>query len=114
MSKERRLMILRAAFLTLLAGGLLLWGEVRKPRELTVRIDLTSLLPGEISAVDAVVRRGGHVLARHQAQFGPSGAPGTLEFMVRAAPGDADVETTLMYSGKPSRRLSEHVRLGAP
>ena len=104
-------MVLRAAFLTLLAGGLLLWGELRKPRELTVRIDLTSLLPGEISAVDAVVRRGGHVLARHQAQFGVAGAPGTLEFTVRAAPGDADVETTLIYPGKPARRTVERIKL---
>ncbi|HUJ27929.1 MAG TPA: hypothetical protein VLW85_18035 [Myxococcales bacterium] len=104
-------MLLRAAFFTLLAGGLLLWGELRRPRELPVTIDLTAMTPGEISEIDAIVRRGGHVLGRHQARFGGDGAPGTLKFMVRAAPGDAEMETTLVYPGKGARRTIERIKL---
>ena len=111
MNEQRRLMLLRAAFLTLLAGGLLLWSQLRRPRELPVTIDLTAMAPGEISEVDAVVRRGGRVLARHEARFGSEGAPGTLKFMVRAAPGAAELETTLVYPGKPARRSVESIRL---
>lgn len=104
-------MLLRVAFLALLAGGLLLWGALRKPRELAVTVDLAAMMPGEISEVDAIVRRGGRLLARHEAKFGKEGAPGTLRFMVRAAPGDAELETTLLYPGKPARRTIARIRL---
>jgi hypothetical protein len=101
----------RLVFLALLAGGLLWWAHLRQPREMTVTIDLTSSLPGEVSEVDVVVRRAGHVLLRHEAHYGAGGAPGTLRLTVRAAPGDAELETTLVYPGKPARRTVEPIRL---
>jgi hypothetical protein len=102
---------LRVVFLAALAGGLIFWVHLRQPRELPVRIDLTRFMPGEISEVDVVVRRDGHVLARHDVRYGAAGAPGTVQFMVHAAPGDAEVETTLVYPGKPAQRMAEHIRL---
>jgi hypothetical protein len=85
-------------------GALLLWAQLRKPRELVLQIDLTQALPGEITEVDVVVRRGGHALARHDVRYGTAGAPGLVEMSIHAAPGEAEVETTLVYPGKPARR----------
>src|SRR5438270_2653009 len=101
----------RLVFLAALAGGLLLWAQHRRPRDLTLQIDLTGALPGEIVAVEVVVRRAGHLLARHDVRYGGSGAPGLVEFQVHAAPGGADVETTLVYAGRPARRSSALVDL---
>ena len=61
--------------------------------------------------LDVIVRRGGHALARHFVRYGASGAPGTVEFIVFAAPGNAEVETTLAYRQKPSRRSVAQVKL---
>jgi hypothetical protein len=58
-----------------------------------------------------VVRRGGHALARHDLRYGPSGAPGLIEVPIHAAPGDAEVETTLVYAGKPAQRSLAHAAL---
>jgi hypothetical protein len=101
----------RLLFLALLGGGLILWGELRRPRDLVLQVDLTSALPGEISEVDVVVRRSGHSLARHDVRYGGSGAPGLLEFVVHAAPGSAEVETSLVYTGKPEHRSVSTVDL---
>ena len=103
----------RLVFLVLLGGGLILWGELRKPRDLVLQVDLSGALPGEISEVDVVVRRSGHALARHDVRYGATGAPGLLEFVVHAAPGGAEVETALVYAGKPERRTTEPVTLSA-
>ncbi len=111
MGEERRLFLVRAAFLALLGGGLLLWAQMRGPRELRLELDLTRALPGEIAGLDVVVRRGQRALARDEMSFGKEGAPGRLEFRVRAAPGEAEVEATVTYSGKPSRRTSARVKL---
>lgn len=101
----------RLAFLVLLGGALILWGELRKPRDLVLQIDLTAALPGDVQEVDVIVRRGGHALARHDVRYGAAGAPGLLEFVVHAAPGDAEVETSLASPGKPERRMVSEVRL---
>ena len=101
----------RLAFLLLLGGGLLYWAQLRKPRELALQIDLTQALPGEIGEVDVVVRRGAHALARHDVKYGSAGAPGLIELAVHAAPGDAEVETTLVYNGKPARRSVAQITL---
>jgi len=101
----------RLAFLALLGGGLLYWAQLRRPRELRLELDLTGALPGEISSVDVVVRRGEHALARHEARFGPQGAPATVQMLLRAAPGEAEVETTLGYLGRPARRFLARVQL---
>jgi len=104
-------MIKRFAVLAVLAGGLILWMRLRQPRDLSLQIDLTAALPGEIAEVDVVVRRDGRALARHDVQYGKSGAPGLLEILVHAAPGPADVETTLVYAGKPASRTVVPVEL---
>ena len=101
----------RLAFLALLGGALILWGERRKPRDLVLQVDLTAALPGEIREVDVTVRRGGHALARHDVQYGDAGAPGLLEFVVHATPGEAQVETALASPGKPERRMVSEVTL---
>jgi hypothetical protein len=101
----------RLLFLLVLGGGLILWAELRKPRDLLLQVDLSASLPGEISEVDVVVRRSGHALARHDIRYGAAGAPGMLEFVVHAAPGSAEVETAMIYAGKPERRVVAKVDL---
>jgi len=83
----------------------------RQPRDLILLVDLTSALPGDIVEVDVVVRRGDHALARHDVQYGKTGAPGQVEMLVHASPGDAEVETTLVYAGKPARKWVAPVKL---
>jgi hypothetical protein len=101
----------RLAFLALLAGGLLFWTHQRRPRDLAVRLDLTSALPGEIVEVDLIVRRGDRALARRDSRYGTRGAPGQVEVVVHAAPGEAEVEATLVYAGRPARRTVRQIRL---
>jgi len=107
----RREILLRVVFVALLGGGLLLWTRGRQPRDLILLVDLTSALPGDIVEVDVVVRRGDHALARHDVQYGKTGAPGQVEMLVHASPGDAEVETTLVYAGKPARKWVAPVKL---
>ncbi|HEY6907901.1 MAG TPA: hypothetical protein VI356_00910 [Myxococcales bacterium] len=101
----------RLAFLVLLGGALILWGELRKPRDLVLQVDLTAALPGDVQEVDVIVRRGGHALARHDVRYGAAGAPGLLQFVVHATPGEAEVETSLVSPGKPERRTVSQVSL---
>jgi len=101
----------RLIFLALLGGGLLLWSHLRKPRDLLLQIDLTEVRPGEVTDVDVVVRRGNRALARHEVRYDGAGAPATVELIVHARPGPADVETTLGYAGKPARRIVARVDL---
>ena len=103
----------RFLFLALLAGVLLWWSQSRRPHDLRLELDLTGALPGEMTDVDVVVRRSGRALARHEVSYGPSGAPATVEMIVHAPPGDVEVETTLGYVAKPSRRTVARVRLSA-
>jgi hypothetical protein len=101
----------RLIFLALLGGGLLLWSHFRKPRDLRLQIDLTEVRPGEVTDVDVVVRRGNRALARHEVRYDGAGAPATVELIVHARPGPAEVETTLGYAGKPARRIVARVDL---
>ena len=87
----------RLVFLAALVGGLLLWSQQRRPRDLALQIDLTAALPGEIVELDVVVRR--------------AGAPGVVEFQLHAAPGAADIETTLVYASRPVRRTVTSITL---
>ena len=116
MTRMRKEILLRLVFLAALAGVLLLWAQWRSPRDLVVQIDLTAALPGEINEIDVTVRRSGHALARHDVRYGAAGAPGLIEVPVHASPGEAEVETTLVYTGKPARRSAAQVRLdeGSP
>lgn len=103
----------RLIFLAALAGGLLFWSQLRRPRDLVLEVDLGEALPGEIVEADVVVRRGGHALARHDIRYGPSGAPGLLEVPVHAAPGSVEVEVTLVPAQGPARRTRSDLRLAA-
>jgi hypothetical protein len=108
--KQRGGLVLRLAFLALLGGGLLLWTQLRKPRDLRVDLDLTRALPGEIVEVDVVVRREGRALGRADETYGKRGAPGTVHLTVRAAPGEAEVEATLVTLAG-ARRTRARVQL---
>jgi hypothetical protein len=101
----------RLLFLLALGGGLLWWAEQRKPRDLRLAIDLTQASPGDVREADVVVRRAGHALARHDVRYGEGGAPGTLELIVHAVPGEAEVEITLACVAKPARRTVARVML---
>src|SRR5438874_13746967 len=103
----------RLLFLAFLAGGLVWWSQLRRPRDLRLAVDLTAMMPGDVTEIEVIVRRGGHALARHEVQYGAAGAPGTVEFVVHAAPGDAEVETTLAYARQPPRRSVARVTLSA-
>ncbi len=103
----------RLLLLLVLGGGLLLWAHLRRPRDLRLAIDLTGALPGDVTEVDVVVRRGGRALARHDVTYGKAGAPATVELVVHASPGDAEVEATLDYGGRAARRTVTRVHLSA-
>lgn len=107
----RNRLLLRLVFVALLVGGLVLLTQRSKPRDLSLQVDLTSALPGDIVEVDVVVRRAGHVLTRHEVQYGKAGAPGLMKMPVHAAPGAAEVETTLVYAGKPAHKSTASVEL---
>jgi hypothetical protein len=106
-----RRLALRLLLLAIVAGGLLWWSQARKPRDLQLQIDLTAVEPGDATAVEVIVRRGGRALARHEVRYGAGGGPGTAEFIVHAPPGDAEVETTVVYAGKEARRSLSRVKL---
>jgi len=108
-----RRVVPRIAFFALLAGGLLWWTQARRPRDLKLQVDLTRALPGDVTEVDVVVRRSGRALGRHEVQYGEKGAPASVEMIVHAPPGEAEVETTLVYLGKPPLRSVARVQLSA-
>ena len=105
--------ILRFGFLAVLAGGLVLFAHARSPRDMVVEVDLTSALPGEIVETDVIVYREGRSLARVDERYGRGGAPGTVKVAVRARPGAATVEVTLVSAGGTSRKTERAVELAA-
>jgi hypothetical protein len=102
--RERGGLLLRLGFFLLLGGGLLLWSELRRPRDLGLDLDLTAALPGQIVEVDVTVSRDGHPLMRFDQKYGPAGAPATLHLTVRARPGPAEVDVMLIDAGGSARR----------
>jgi hypothetical protein len=112
-ARSRSGLVARLIFLALLAGGLILWAQLRKPRDLVLELDLTDSLPGDVQEVDVLVRRGGEPLTRSDRQYGDHGAPGTLQILVHAQAGDAEVETTLVYRGGKAVRTTKTARLSA-
>ena len=110
--RERGGVFLRLGFLLLLAGGLVLWSEVRRPRDLGLEVDLTSALPGEIVEVDVTVLRDGRPLLRFDQKYGGAGAPATLHLTVRARPGPVEVDVMLIDSRGTARRTRATVELG--
>jgi hypothetical protein len=101
-----RRLLLRLVLIALILGGVYYWERSRKPVDMTLALDLSAARPKEISGVDVIVRRNGRPLSRHEMAFGSVGAPPRLEFVVHAPPGGAQVESTLVYMGKPSRRVT--------
>jgi hypothetical protein len=108
---DRRQVALRVGFLALLAGGLLLWSRARMPRDVSVVIDLTGALPGELSEVDVVVTRSGRALARVDRRFALGTAPQQVRVQLRAPPGTAEVDATLIYPGRAAHRTQGEVML---
>jgi hypothetical protein len=106
-------LVLRLGFLAVLAGGLLLFTRARSPRDMVVEVDLTSALPGDIVETDVIIYREGRSLARVDDRYGLRGAPGTVKVPVRARPGAATVEVTLVSAGGASRRTAVPVELTA-
>jgi len=109
--RERGGLLLRLGFFLLLAGGLLLWSELRKPRDLGIDLDLTGALPGQIAEVDVTVSRDGHPLLRFDQKYGPAGAPATLQLTVRARPGPVEVDAMLLDARGNARRIRATVEL---
>jgi hypothetical protein len=101
----------RLILLAVVAVGLLWWSQARRPRDLRLQIDLTGVEPGDATAVEVIARRSGHALARHEVGYGASGAPATVELIVHAPPGEAEVETTVTYAAKQARRSLSRVKL---
>ena len=104
-------LVLRFGFLAVLGGGLLLFAWLRSPRDMVVEVDLTRALPGDVVESDVVVSRGEHPLARVDERYGSIGAPGLLRVQVRARPGPASVEVTLVAPSGAARRTSGPVEL---
>jgi hypothetical protein len=104
-------LLLRLGFLVLLGGGLLLWSELRRPRDLALDLDLTSALPGEIAEVDVTVLRDGRPLLRFDQRYGAGGAPATLHLTVRGRPGPVEVDVMLIDARGNARRTRATVEL---
>ena len=112
MSLSRTGVGLRLVFMLVLVGGLVIWLQARKPRPCLVELDLSSVLPGELTEIDLLVRREGRGLLRIDTRYGPRGAPGLVKVEVQARPGAAEVEATLLYGkGREARRTRAQVRL---
>jgi len=109
--RERGGLLLRLGFLVLLGGGLLLWSELRRPRDLGLDVDLTSALPGDIVEVDLTVSRDGRLLVRLEQRYGPAGAPATLHIVVRAPPGPVEVDAMVIDARGNARRTRATVEL---
>jgi hypothetical protein len=110
--RERGGLLLRVGFVAVLGGGLMLWSHLRKPRDCALELDLTRALPGELVEVDLLVRRSGKLLLRSDQRYG-AGAPATVKVTVHAAPGEAEVEATLVAAGGAARRIEDRVALSA-
>jgi hypothetical protein len=95
---------LRIAFLALLAGGLILWVQLRQPRDLRFDVDLSAASPGDVFEVEILVFRDGHALSRIEERYGPAGAPATVHAQVHARPGPVDLEITLVDARGTARR----------
>jgi hypothetical protein len=104
-------LLLRLGFLALLGGGLLLWSELRRPRDLALDLDLTNALPGDVVEVDLTVSRDGRPLLRLDQKYGSGGAPAVLHLTVRGRPGPAEVDVTLIDARGNARRTRATVEL---
>jgi hypothetical protein len=102
---------LRLAFLAVLAGGLYLFARDRSPQDMVVEVDLSGALPGDVAETDVIVFRDGRALARVDDRYGARGAPDMLRIPVRARPGPATVEVTLVAMGGAARKTTAAIDL---
>jgi hypothetical protein len=109
----RKRLLLRLALIAAILGGIYYWQETKRPVDMNLTIDVSAARPREITGVDIIVRRNDRPLSRHEMVFGNAGSPPRLEFVVHAPPGGAEVESTLNYQGKPSRRVTVQMKLKA-
>jgi hypothetical protein len=109
--RERGGLLLRLGFFVFLAGGLLLWSELRRPRDLGLDLDLTGALPGEIAEVDLTVSRDGRALLRFEQRYGSGGAPATVHLTLHARPGPVEVDVMLIDARGVARRVRATVEL---
>jgi hypothetical protein len=107
----RRGLLLRLGFLLVLGGGLLLFSELRRPRDLQLELDLTEALPGDVVEVDVTVMRGGQALLRLDQRYGSLGAPATIRAVVRGRPGPAEVDAMIVDAKGNARRTRVTVEL---
>jgi len=107
----RSRLVLRLALIAVILGTVYYWQETKKPVDMTLALDVSAARPREITGVDVIVRRNDRAVSRHEMVFGNAGSPPRLEFVVHAPPGGAEVESTLNYQGKPSRRVTVQVKL---
>jgi hypothetical protein len=103
--------LLRLGFFLLLGGGLLLWSELRRPRDLRLELDLTAALPGDVVELDVTVTREGRALLRLDERYGSAGAPATVTAVVRARPGPAAVDAMVVDAKGNARRTRTSVDL---
>jgi hypothetical protein len=94
-----------------LAGGLYLFARGRNPQQMVVEVDLSGALPGDVAETDVVVFRDGRALARVDNRYGARGAPDMLRIPVRARPGPATVEVTLVGTGGAARKTTTPIDL---
>jgi hypothetical protein len=74
-----------------------------RPRDLTVEVDLSSVRPASIRAVDLTLRREGVALLRREERF-DGGAPPALSVTTRTTPGPAELELTWIDQGGVASR----------
>ena len=104
-------LLLRLGFFVCLAGGLVLWAELRRPRDLVVDVDLTEALPGDIAEVEVTVTRERRALLQFQEMQPSACAPATVHVTVHAQPGPAEVDVILIDAHGRVRRTRATVEL---
>ncbi len=89
----------RARFL--LVGALVLgaaWLYVRSPKETVLQLDLESHHALDVRRLTITVKQQAHLVRRAELSL-KNGAPSLVEFPIRIAPGDGEVDVLLDYGG---------------
>ena len=95
---------LRPAFLALLACGLVFLARGR-PRELPLDVEVRPQGSPQPRSFDLVVRRAGGALLRVEQSFDAVGPPAVVRVSVRAQPGPAEFDLTVVDAQGSARRF---------